>query len=113
MIAAVGVTAVFAVVGGSVVYAAKSKTVIVSVDGQVQKFHTFGSTVADVLAAKKIQVGQHDLVAPALDAKLEDGQEIEVQYGRQLTVTADGTKQEFWTPADRVNETLTDLGLHI
>jgi uncharacterized protein YabE (DUF348 family) len=112
IIAAVGVTAVFAVVGGSVVYAAKSKTVVVSVDGQVQKFHTFGSTVADALAAKKIQVGQHDLVAPALDAKLEEGQEIAVQYGRQLTVTADGKKQEFWTTADNVNEALGDLGLH-
>jgi uncharacterized protein YabE (DUF348 family) len=112
IIAAVGLTAVFAVVGGSVVYAAKNKTVVVSVDGQVQKFHTFGSTVADALAAKKIQVGQHDLVAPALDAKLEDGQEIAVQYGRQLTVTADGKKREFWTTADSVNEALADLGLH-
>lgn len=112
IIAAVGVTAVFAVVGGSVVYADKSKTVIVSVDGQVQKVHTFGSTVADALAAKKIQVGQHDLVAPALDAKLEEGQEIAVQYGRQLTVTADGKKQQFWTTANNVNEALADLGLH-
>jgi uncharacterized protein YabE (DUF348 family) len=112
IIAAVGLTAVFAVVGGSVVYAAKSKTVIVSVDGQVQKVHTFGSTVADALAAKKIQVGQHDLVAPALDAKLEDGQEIAVQYGRQLIVTADGKKQQFWTTANNVNQALADLGLH-
>ncbi|MDX6293852.1 MAG: resuscitation-promoting factor RpfB [Kribbellaceae bacterium] len=112
IIAAVGVTAVFAVAGGSVVYADKSKTVIVSVDGQVQKVHTFGSTVADALAGKKIQVGQHDLVAPALDAKLEEGQEIAVQYGRQLTVTADGKKREFWTTADNVNQALADLGLH-
>jgi uncharacterized protein YabE (DUF348 family) len=112
IIAAVGATALFAVVGGSVAYANKSKTVTVSVDGQVQKVHTFGSTVADALAAKKIQVGQHDLVAPALDAKLEDGQEIAVQYGRQLTVTADGDKKQFWTTADSVNQALADLGLH-
>jgi len=111
IIAAVGATAVFAVVGGSVAYAGKSKTVSLSIDGQVQKVHTFGSTVADALKAKKIQVGERDLVAPALDAKLQDGQEIAVQYGRQLTVNADGTKKTFWTTADSVNEALADLGL--
>ncbi|HET6293596.1 MAG TPA: ubiquitin-like domain-containing protein [Kribbella sp.] len=111
IIAAVGATAVFAVVGGSVAYASKSKTVSVSVDGQVQKVHTFGSTVADALKAEKIQIGDRDVVAPALDAKLQDGQEIAVQYGRQLTVNADGSKRSFWTTADSVNEALSDLGL--
>ncbi|QNE18653.1 DUF348 domain-containing protein [Kribbella qitaiheensis] len=111
IIAAVGATAVLAVVGGSVAYASKSKTVSLSIDGQVQKVHTFGSTVGDALQAKKIQVGERDLVAPALDAKLQDGQEIAVQYGRQLTVNADGTKKSFWTTADSVNEALADLGL--
>jgi resuscitation-promoting factor RpfB len=111
IIAAVGATAVFAVVGGSVAYASKSKTVSLSVDGQVQKVHTFGSTVADALKAEKIQVGERDVVAPSLDSKLREGQEIAVQYGRQLTVNADGTKRNFWTTADSVNEALADLGL--
>jgi uncharacterized protein YabE (DUF348 family) len=111
ILAAVGATAVFAVVGGSVIYADKSKTVTLSVDGQVQKVHTFGSTVADALAAGDIEVGERDLVAPSLDAELEEGQEIAVQYGRRLTVTADGRKKEFWTTADSVNEALADLGL--
>ncbi|GAA0609205.1 DUF348 domain-containing protein [Kribbella sandramycini] len=111
IIAAVGVTAAFAVVGGSVAYAAKSKTVSLSIDGQVQKVHTFGSTVSDALKAEKVQVGDHDVVAPALDSKLQDGQEIAVQYGRQLTVNADGVKKAFWTTADTVTEALADLGL--
>jgi uncharacterized protein YabE (DUF348 family) len=111
IIAVVGATAAFAVAGGSMAYASKSKTVSLSVDGQVQKVHTFGSTVADALKAEKIQVGEHDVVAPGLDAKLKDGQEIAVEYGRQLTVTADGTKRVFWTTADSVNEALADLGL--
>ncbi|WP_270136588.1 resuscitation-promoting factor [Kribbella sp. CA-293567] len=111
IIAAVGATAVFAVVGGSVAYATKSKTVSVSIDGQVQKVHTFGSTVGDALKAEKITVSERDVVAPALDAKLQDGQEIAVQYGRQLTVTADGSKKTFWTTADDLTEAMTDLGL--
>jgi len=111
IIAAVGLTAAIAVVGGSVAYATKSKTVSLSIDGQVQKVHTFGSTVSDALKAEKIQVGDHDVVAPALDSKLQDGQEIAVQYGRQLTVNADGVKKAFWTTADTVSEALADLGL--
>jgi len=111
IIVAVGATAAFAVAGGSVAYAAKSKTVSLSVDGQVQKVHTFGSTVADALKAEKVQVGEHDVVAPSPDTKLKDGQEIAVQYGRQLTVNADGIKKAYWTTADSVNEALADLGL--
>ncbi|MFC9690103.1 ubiquitin-like domain-containing protein [Kribbella sp. NPDC056951] len=111
IIAAVGATAAFAVIGGSVAYAAKSKTVTLSIDGQVQKVHTFGSTVSDALKAEKVQVGDHDVVAPAMDSKLQDGQEIAVQYGRQLTVNADGVKKAFWTTADTVTEALADLGL--
>ncbi|WP_327637453.1 ubiquitin-like domain-containing protein [Kribbella sp. NBC_00482] len=111
IIVAVGATAAFAVAGGSVAYAAKSKTVTVSVDGQVRKVHTFGSTVADALKAEKVQVGEHDVVAPGVDSKLKDGQEIAVQYGRPLTVNADGAKKAYWTTADSVNEALADLGL--
>ncbi|TCC10388.1 resuscitation-promoting factor [Kribbella soli] len=111
IIVAVGATAAFAVAGGSVAYAAKSKTVSLSVDGQVRKVHTFGSTVADALKAEKVQVGEHDVVAPGVDAKLKDGQEIAVQYGRPLTVNADGAKKAYWTTADSVNEALADLGL--
>jgi uncharacterized protein YabE (DUF348 family) len=85
--------------------------VSISVDGQVRKVHTFGSTVADALKAEKVQTGDHDNVAPSLDSKLKDGQEIAVQYGRQLTVNADGTKKAYWTTADSVNEALADLGL--
>ncbi|GAA1586532.1 MULTISPECIES: ubiquitin-like domain-containing protein [Kribbella] len=111
IIVAVGATAALAVAGGSVAYASKSKTVSISVDGQVRKVHTFGSTVADALKAEKVQVGDHDNVAPSLDSKLKDGQEIAVQYGRELTVNADGTKKAYWTTADSVNEALADLGL--
>jgi uncharacterized protein YabE (DUF348 family) len=111
IIVAVGATAAIAVAGGSVAYAAKSKTVSVSVDGQVRKVHTFGSTVADALKAEKVQVGEHDVVAPGVDSKLKDGQEIAVQYGRPLTVNADGAKKAYWTTADSVNEALADLGL--
>lgn len=111
IIAAVGATAVLAMAGGSAAYAVKSKTVTVSVDGQAQKVHTFGSTVADALKDKGIDVGEHDLVAPDPKSKLREGQEIAVRYGRQLTVTADGQKKTFWTTAGNLQEAMADLGL--
>jgi uncharacterized protein YabE (DUF348 family) len=111
IIVAVGAAAALAVAGGSVAYASKSKTVSISVDGQVRKVHTFGSTVADALKAEKVQIGNHDNVAPGLDSKLQDGEEIAVQYGRELTVNADGTKKAYWTTADSVNGAFADLGL--
>jgi len=113
IVAAVGSTAALAVaVGGSAAYAAKSKNVTVSVDGQVQKVHTFGSTVGDALEAQGITVGQHDVVAPAVDTKITDGQEIAVQFGRQLTIDTDGRKRVFWTTEDSVSEAFSALGLH-
>ncbi len=72
IIVAVAATAALAVAGGSVAYASKSKTVSLSVDGQVQKVHTFGSTVADALKAQKVQIGEHDVVAPSPDTKLQE-----------------------------------------
>jgi resuscitation-promoting factor RpfB len=111
IIAAVGATAAVVVAGGSVAYAAKSKHVTVSVDGHQQKVHTFGSTVGDALEARGITVGEHDHVAPAVDSKLDDGQEISVQFGRRLVVNADGQKKVFWTTEDSVSEALSALGL--
>jgi resuscitation-promoting factor RpfB len=111
IIAAVGATAAIVVVGGSVAYAAKSKHVTVTVDGHQQKVHTFGSTVGDALEARGITVAEHDVVAPAVDTKLDDGQEISVQFGRRLIVNTDGTKKVFWTTEDSVSEALSALGL--
>ena len=43
-------------------------------------------TVGDLLPSKGITVGDQDVVAPALDAKVTDGTRIAVQFGRQVTV---------------------------
>ena len=112
IIAVVGATAAVVVVAGaSVGYAVKSKHVTVSVDGHQQKVHTFGSTVGDALQAQGITIGDHDVVAPAIDSELDENQEISVQFGRRLVVNADGTKKVFWTTEDSVNEALSALGL--
>lgn len=107
--AIVGGATALAVAGGAFGYATVDKDVTLSVDGAQTEVSTFSSTVGDVLEAKGIKVSDHDVVAPALDAKVNDGTRIAVQYGRQVTVSVDGTPQTFWTTATNVEQALSAL----
>ena len=52
--------------------------------------------MGQVLDRQGIEVGPHDQVAPDLSSRLTDGTSIAVQYGRQVTVTVDGSPQTFY-----------------
>lgn len=106
---AAGGTALAVVVGGTVAFTALDKDVVLDADGQRTEVSTFAGSVGDVLQAQGIDIGEHDLVAPAQDADLADGQTIVVRYGRQLTLTVDGQTQTYWTTAQTVDEALADL----
>ncbi|MBA2573907.1 MAG: transglycosylase family protein [Nocardioidaceae bacterium] len=93
-------------VAGGVAFALERKTVTVSVDGKEQTVTTFHDNVTQVLEAEGINLGSHDVVAPALDSSLEEGTRIAVSYGRKLTLTVDGDKQSYWTTATSVDDAL-------
>jgi len=98
-------------VAGAVGVSHLDKSVTLSVDGKTSTVHAFGGTVGDVLKKQKIAIGQHDVVAPAVNAPLDDGQKIVVRYGRKLTVTVDGATREYWTTATTVEAALQELGI--
>jgi uncharacterized protein YabE (DUF348 family) len=98
-------------VAGAVGVSHYDKSVNLSVDGTSSSVHVFGTTVADVLKKQDIAVGEHDVVAPSLNSKVEDGQKIVVRYGRKLTVTIDGKTREYWTTATTVAAALQELGI--
>ena len=104
--AAVAVVAV-----GALSMAQYDKAVSLSLDGETSSVHVFGSTVSDLLAKQEIAVGEHDLVQPAADASLGDGDTVVVRYGRKLTVTMDGATTDYWTTATSVDAALTELGI--
>jgi uncharacterized protein YabE (DUF348 family) len=108
---AINAAVVTALVGGGVAYVTFDNAVALSVDGKTETVHTFGDTVEDVLTDQGIDIGAHDQVVPSGDSKVEDGTEISVRYGRQITVTVDGVEETVWTTALSVDEALADLGI--
>jgi len=97
----------------AVVFAASNKTVVVSIDGKAKEVSTRADTVGDVLEGEGIEIGEHDSVAPAESASIDDGSRIAVSYGRQLTLTVDGEEQIYWTTATNVDDALASLGQRI
>jgi uncharacterized protein YabE (DUF348 family) len=109
---AAGVTAL-AVAGGTFGYTTLDKAVTLSVDGQVQRLQTMAPTVGDLLESENIEVGQRDVIAPGLDAKLSEGTIVAVRYGREVTFTIDGKEESLWTTATTVDQAVDELAIDI
>ena len=90
---------------------ASSKTVTLSVDGQLRQVDFRGSTVADLLTAAGLSVGEHDLLVPGASAALEDGAKVAVRRGRQIELVVDGQPRRVWVTAASVDEALAQVGL--
>ncbi|WP_353355163.1 transglycosylase family protein [Intrasporangium sp. DVR] len=88
------------------------KAVNLSVDGASTATHVFGSTVGDLLASEGITVRDGDVVYPAVDAPLADGDSVTVRYARTLNLTIDGTTKQIRTTETTVDAALLALGLH-
>jgi resuscitation-promoting factor RpfB len=98
------------VVGATVAWANVDKTVTLRVDGQVQKVHTVAGNVRGVLEIAHYPVGPHDVVAPALDARVHNGSQIVLRRGRLLRLSVDGIPRRVWVTAPTVAEALRQLG---
>jgi uncharacterized protein YabE (DUF348 family) len=109
----VNLAIVLAVVGGTIAYASMSKTVTLSIDGQAQEVKTYADDVGGLLEEEDIEIGDHDVVAPDLDAELDEGTAVAVRYGRQLTVTTDGASKTYWVTATSVDDALRQLDLRV
>jgi uncharacterized protein YabE (DUF348 family) len=97
--------------GGTTAFVAKDKAVELSVDGRSRTLHTFADDVTELLAQEGVDVGAHDVVAPAPGTELTSGDEIEVRYGRPVRLTLDGHRRELWTTARTVEGALEEWGV--
>ena len=101
---------VAAVAGTTVGYAALSKDVTLTLDGETRQVSAIGDTVADVLAAEGIEVTDKDLVAPATGESVSDGTAIAVQFGRPLDLAVDGESFTYWVNSTDVASALGEIG---
>lgn len=99
-----------AVAGTTVGYAALSKDVTLTLDGETRQVSAIGDTVGDVLAAEGIDVTDRDLVAPAVDESVSDGSAIAVQFGRPLELSVDGESRTYWVNSSDIASALGEIG---
>ena len=111
-VVAAGATAL-ALAGTTFGYANLNKSITLSVDGQTTEVRTSADTVGALLRSRGIEVNGHDVVAPNVDAKVEDGTRVAVKFGREVTFTIDGAAQTIWTTATTVEDALAALGLNL
>ena len=103
---------VLALVAGTTAFVALDKTVTVSVDGREHRVRSFAGTVGDLLDSEGIRYDvAHDMVTPAPAAELEDGETVQVRFGRPVLLTVDGETRTVWTTGRTVSEALMMLGV--
>lgn len=109
---ALGVSGALLVGGGAFgVSQALAKNVSITIDGQTSELRVTNPTVAGVLIQQGVKLGEHDVVTPAPNTPVSDGQQIEVRYGRQITALVDGVPSTFWTTALTVEDALNQLDI--
>jgi resuscitation-promoting factor RpfB len=106
----VAVVVALALVASSYTIGALTRTVTLSLDGQVSDVRAFGGTVAEVLEAQGITLGVHDVVAPPLTQAVADGTRISVRFGRPFEVRVDGEPTTYWVRSTTVEGALAEIG---
>jgi resuscitation-promoting factor RpfB len=98
------------VVGSTAAWVGLDKTVTVQVDGQARQVHTVADDVSGTLTAAGLDIGAHDLVAPAATSRIHNGGRIVLKRGRLLHLTIDGQRRDLWVTDSTVSQAMLDLG---
>lgn len=98
-----------ALILGLVSFVGGGKTIAVAIDGQSQSVSTRAATVADVLKDSQIELDSRDVVSPALDAAIADGEAIEIKRNKSVQVNIDGVDRVVHTTGLTVADVLAQL----
>ncbi|MDT0275726.1 ubiquitin-like domain-containing protein [Blastococcus goldschmidtiae] len=98
-------------VGGTLAFFIAQKSLVLTVDGQAQRIGTYADTVAEVLDEEGLAPAAHDVLLPAADQPVGDGDTIVFTRARPLQLSVDGVEQEVYVTALSVDEALEQLGL--
>ena len=83
--------------------------VTVEVDGVSRDVSGFFITAGDALNAVGVSVGSHDLVAPASDQRVTNGDTVVVRTATEYDVTVDGNRTTAWSTASSISGVLSAL----
>ncbi len=92
-----------------VAVASSHHDILLEVDGVSRPIDGFFLTVGGALAFAGVEVGAHDLVAPAIDARVSDGQTIVVRTAIPYEVTLNGETKTAWSTADSIDGVLDSI----
>lgn len=98
------------VVGASVAVV-RHKTITVDVDGQRISLSTMSTDARGALAAAGYVPAERDVVEPAADAAITDGDTVTLKRAREVTLLVDGAPSSVWTTASTVAEAKDELGI--
>ncbi|MCF6509024.1 DUF348 domain-containing protein [Blastococcus sp. MG754426] len=97
-------------VGGTLAFFLAEKSVSLTVDGQTRDVGTYAGTVAEVLEEEGLALAAHDVVLPAPDQAVADGDAVVLTRARPLELTVDGVSRQVQVTALSVEEALEQLG---
>ena len=83
--------------------------VTIEVDGVSRDVSGFFMTAGDALNTAGVSVGDHDLVAPAADQTVSNGDTVVVRTATPYDVTVDGSQTVAWSTASTVSGILSAL----
>jgi uncharacterized protein YabE (DUF348 family) len=97
-------------VGGTLAFFLAQKSVTLTVDGQVRHVGTYADTVGEVLDDEGLEPAAHDVLLPAAEQAIADGDSVVFSRARPLELTVDGVSREVYVTALSVDEALGQLG---
>jgi uncharacterized protein YabE (DUF348 family) len=97
-------------VGGLLAFFMAQKSLTLTVDGRARTVHTYADTVAEVLDDQGLRTAAHDVVLPAPNTRLADGDSVIVNRARPLQLTVDGVSTRVYVTARNVDQALDQLG---
>lgn len=102
--------AVLTLAGTSV--AASHRDVLLEVDGVTAPVSGFFGNVSDVLASAGVTVSGHDLVAPAKQEAIKDGQTVVVRHAQRYIVDVNGKLTPTWSTARNASDLLDQIAVN-
>ncbi len=87
---ALNLAVLLVIAAGTAAYGALSKTITLNLDGRSDTVRTFSDSVAGVLASQDVALRQDDKLNVPADAPIADGDTIDVDFAKPVTVAVDG-----------------------